>query len=93
MIQTLFGSLKDAEEPPKKGLFDRMKQAVSRTRESLEERIEGVLTNPPERPQGLRLVLHESLGQLATTDAVRKRIGLSGIRNSRVHQVALSTGQ
>jgi fused signal recognition particle receptor len=40
MIQTLFGSL---EEPPKQGLFDRMKQAVSRTRESLEDRIEGVL--------------------------------------------------
>lgn len=43
MIQTLFGSLKEAEGPPKKGLFDRMKQAVSRTRESLEDRIEGVL--------------------------------------------------
>ena len=41
MIQTLFGSL---EEPPKQGLFDRMKQAVSRTRESLEDRIEGVLS-------------------------------------------------
>ncbi|MGC2606351.1 MAG: signal recognition particle-docking protein FtsY [Silvibacterium sp.] len=41
MIQTLFGSL---DEPPKKGLFDRMKQAVSRTRESLEDRIEGVLS-------------------------------------------------
>lgn len=44
MIQTLFGSLKEAEEPPKKGLFDRMKQAVSRTRESLEDRVEGVLS-------------------------------------------------
>ena len=44
MIQTLFGSLKDAEEPPKKGLFDRMKQAVSRTRESLEERMDDVLS-------------------------------------------------
>lgn len=44
MIQTLFGSLKEAEEPPKKGLFDRMKQAVSRTRESLEDHIEGVLS-------------------------------------------------
>jgi fused signal recognition particle receptor len=44
MIQTLFGSLKEAEEPPKKGFFDRMKQAVSRTRESLEDRIEGVLS-------------------------------------------------
>jgi fused signal recognition particle receptor len=41
MIQTLFGSL---EEPPKTGLFDRMKQAVSRTRESLEESIDGVLS-------------------------------------------------
>lgn len=44
MIQTLFGSLKEAEEPPKQGFFDRMKQAVSRTRESLEDRIEGVLS-------------------------------------------------
>jgi fused signal recognition particle receptor len=40
MIQTLFGSL---NEPEKKSVFDRMKQAVSRTRESLEERIEGVI--------------------------------------------------
>ena len=44
MIQTLFGSLKEAEEPPKKGLFDRMRQAVTRTRESLEERIDDVLS-------------------------------------------------
>jgi fused signal recognition particle receptor len=44
MIQTLFGSLKEAEEPKKKGFLDRMKQAVSRTRESLEERIDGVLS-------------------------------------------------
>src|SRR4051794_268625 len=40
MIQTLFGSL---NEPEKKSVFDRMKQAVSRTRENLEERIEGVI--------------------------------------------------
>ena len=44
MIQTLFGSLKEEEEPQKKGFFDRMKQAVSRTRENLEERIESVLS-------------------------------------------------
>lgn len=44
MIQTLFGSLKEEEEPPKKSFFERMKQAVSRTRESLEDRIEGVLS-------------------------------------------------
>ena len=38
MIQTLFGS---TEETP--GFFDRMKQAVSRTRENLAERIEEVV--------------------------------------------------
>src|SRR5258708_33988650 len=36
MIQTLFGST----EETKTGLFDRMKQAVTRTRENLAERIE-----------------------------------------------------
>jgi fused signal recognition particle receptor len=42
MIQTLFGSLD--EEPQKPGLFDRMKQAVARTRENLSERIEEVVS-------------------------------------------------
>ena len=41
MIQTLFGSL---DEPPKKGLLDRMKEAVTRTRENLSERIEDVVS-------------------------------------------------
>ena len=40
MIQTLFGS---TENEKKSGLFDRMKQAVSRTRENLSERIEEVV--------------------------------------------------
>jgi fused signal recognition particle receptor len=40
MIQTLFGSL---EEQKKTGLLDRMKQAVSRTRENLSERIDEVV--------------------------------------------------
>lgn len=40
MIQTLFGSL---NEPEKKSIFDRMKDAVSRTRDSLGERIESVI--------------------------------------------------
>jgi fused signal recognition particle receptor len=39
MIQTLFGSL---EEKP--GFFDRMKEAVTRTRENLSERIEEVVS-------------------------------------------------
>jgi fused signal recognition particle receptor len=40
MIQTLFGSL---EEEKKTGFLDRMKQAVTRTRENLSERIEEVV--------------------------------------------------
>ena len=40
MIQTLFGSL---EEPEKKSIFGRMKEAVSRTRESLNERIDSIV--------------------------------------------------
>jgi fused signal recognition particle receptor len=39
MIQTLFGST----EEKKPGLFERMKQAVTRTRENLAERIEEVV--------------------------------------------------
>jgi fused signal recognition particle receptor len=43
MIQTLFGSLKEEQEPEKKSIFERMRQAVTRTRDSLGERIDGVL--------------------------------------------------
>jgi fused signal recognition particle receptor len=43
MIQTLFGSLKEAEEPKKPGFFDRMRQAVTRTRESLSEKLETIV--------------------------------------------------
>jgi fused signal recognition particle receptor len=41
---SLFGSNKEEpDEPPKAGFLDRMKQAVSRTRESLSSRIEGIV--------------------------------------------------
>src|ERR1700690_2200378 len=40
MIRTLFGSL---EEPEKKSIFGRMKEAVSRTRETLADRIEDIV--------------------------------------------------
>ena len=40
MIQTLFGSLDEKQKP---GLFERMKEAVTRTRENLSERIEEVV--------------------------------------------------
>jgi fused signal recognition particle receptor len=43
MIQTLFGSLKEQQEPGKKNLFERMRQAVTRTRDSLGERLDSVL--------------------------------------------------
>lgn len=42
MIQTLFGSLEPQEK--KTGLFDRMKEAVTRTRETLSERIEDIVS-------------------------------------------------
>jgi fused signal recognition particle receptor len=41
MIQTLFGSLDEVQKP---GLFDRMKDAVTRTRENLSQRIEEVVS-------------------------------------------------
>ncbi len=40
MIQTLFGSL---DQPEKRSVFDRMRDAVARTRESLSDKIEGVV--------------------------------------------------
>jgi fused signal recognition particle receptor len=43
MIQTLFGSLKEQQEPEKKNFFERMRAAVTRTRDSLGERIDSVL--------------------------------------------------
>ena len=42
MIQTLFGSLEPEEK--KTGIFERMKQAVTRTRENLSERIEEIVS-------------------------------------------------
>jgi fused signal recognition particle receptor len=42
MIQTLFGNTED--QPKKQGFFDKMKQAVTRTRENLSERIDAVVS-------------------------------------------------
>ena len=89
MIQTLFGSLKDEEEPPKKSFLDRMKQAVSRTRESLEDRIEGVLsltrTVDESALEDLEMSLIASdIGVTTATeilDALRERAKRQQIRN------------
>ena len=50
MIQTLFGSTE--EEPKKQGFLERMKQAVSRTRENLSERIDEVVSLNAEIDRG-----------------------------------------
>jgi fused signal recognition particle receptor len=44
MIQTLFGSLDEEQQPDKPSFLDRMKQAVTRTRETLSDRIEDVVS-------------------------------------------------
>lgn len=43
MIQTLFGSLNQPEEPQKSKIFERMKQAMARTRAGLEDRVEDLM--------------------------------------------------
>ena len=78
MIQTLFGSL---NEPEKKSIFDRMKEAVSRTRDNLEERIESVIALTREVDESTleeleMSLLASDLGVTTTTeiiDALRER--------------------
>ena len=43
MIKLFGGRQEEPEQAPKSGFFDRMKQAVSRTRESLSSKIEGLV--------------------------------------------------
>jgi fused signal recognition particle receptor len=42
-IQTLFGSLNQPEEPERSGILQRMKQAMTRTRDGLGDRVEDLL--------------------------------------------------
>ena len=51
MIQTLFGSLKEAEEPKKRGFFERMREAVTRTRENLSQSLEEIVALYKEQTQ------------------------------------------
>jgi fused signal recognition particle receptor len=86
MIQTLFGSL---EEPEKKSIFGRMKEAVSRTRETLSERIEDVVALTHEVDEGAleeleMSLLASDLGMTTTTEiisALRARVKRHEIRN------------
>ena len=86
MIQTLFGSL---NEPEKKSIFDRMKDAVSRTRDSLGERIESVIALTREVDESALEDLEMSLiaSDLGVTttaeiiDALRERAKRQQIRD------------
>jgi fused signal recognition particle receptor len=86
MIQTLFGSL---NEPEKKSIFDRMKDAVSRTRDSLGERIESVIALTREVDEAAleeleMSLLASDLGVTTTTeiiDALRERAKRQQIRD------------
>ena len=86
MIQTLFGSL---EEPEKKSIFGRMKEAVSRTRESLNERIESIVSLTREVDEATleeleMSLLASDLGVRTSTEiiaALRERTKRHEIRN------------
>jgi fused signal recognition particle receptor len=72
MIQTLFGSTE-----PKPGLFDRMKEAVTRTRENLSERIEEVVSFNKEIDRGTLddlegILLGADLGNATTQQVLGK---------------------
>ncbi len=87
MIQTLFGSLE--EEPKKAGLFDRMKQAVTRTRENLSERIDEVVSFRKEIDRGTlddleATLIAADLGSATTQevlDALREKVDRKQIGN------------
>jgi fused signal recognition particle receptor len=86
MIQTLFGSL---DEPEKKNIFGRMKEAVTRTRETLADRIEDIvaLTHEVDEANLEELemsLLASDLGLGTATEvitALRARVKRHEIRN------------
>jgi fused signal recognition particle receptor len=86
MIQTLFGSL---DQPEKRSVFDRMREAVTRTRESLSDRIEGVVALTREVDEAALdelegVLLSSDLGMTTTTailEALRDRARRQAIRN------------
>jgi fused signal recognition particle receptor len=74
MIQTLFGSL---EEEKKSGFLDRMKQAVTRTRENLSERIEEAVAFTKEIDRNTlddleATLIGADLGSTTTQEVLRK---------------------
>lgn len=86
MIQTLFGSL---DQPEKRSVFDRMREAVARTRDTLTDRIEGVVALTREVDAAALdelegVLLASDLGMATTTvilDALRDRARRQAIRD------------
>ncbi len=86
MIQTLFGSL---DQPEKRSVFNRMRDAVTRTRESLNDKIEGVVALTREVDAAALdeledVLLSSDLGMnttIAVLDALRDRARREGIAN------------
>jgi fused signal recognition particle receptor len=86
MIQTLFGSL---DQPEKRSVFDRMREAVTRTRDTLTDRIEGVVALTREVDAAALdelegVLLASDLGMPTTTvvlDALRDRARRQAIRD------------
>jgi fused signal recognition particle receptor len=88
MIQTLFGSLE--EEQKKTGLLQRMKEAVTRTRESLTERIEDAVGVRPEIDQYTlneleATLISADLGSTTTQDvlqALREKVDRKQVQST-----------
>ena len=86
MIQTLFGSLDEEQKP---GLFDRMKEAVTRTRENLSQRIEEVVSFGKEIDRATlddleATLIGADLGNITTQevlDKLREKADRKQIRN------------
>jgi len=68
MIQTLFGSLDEEQQPKKRGFFDKMKEAVTRTRDNLNERIDDMVAQIPYGKEIDRSVLDELEMTLISAD-------------------------
>ncbi len=96
MIQTLFGSL---DQPEKRSVFDRMRQAVTRTRESLNDKIEGVVALTREIDEAAfeeleGVLLASDLGMPTATlvlEALRERSLRQAIRNGAELKALLRT--
>ena len=96
MIQTLFGSL---DEPEKKSIFGRMKEAVSRTRETLADRIEDIVALTHEVDESALEELEMSLlasdlgvGTSAEiVDALRARVKRHEVHNGAELKALLKT--